>query len=174
MSCLKHGHSAERWIDFLDGRLDPHAADRMNKDIGECSHCRAIYEDLRLSRARLEEWNASLALDPGATEASEARMHRAIMARIRMSQAAAAGQAIAAGVRELRAILEPICGSATTEGAIQSAVRQCNAASIDQLQGSQWEPFVGRLGSTIDAICGAAVALWIREITRGIQWEAGT
>lgn len=172
MSRLKHGFSAEQWIDFLDGRLDPQAEARMAEHISECSHCRAMDADLRLSRAHLEELNAALTLDSAITDTSEARVQRAIMARIRISQGAAAGEAVAAGLRELRAILEPICGFATTEGAIQNAVRQCNAASIDQLKGSQWEPFVGRLGSTIDAICGATVALWIREVTRSIQWEA--
>jgi len=170
MSRFAHEYSAEQWVDFVEGMLDREASALMRDHITGCDQCRLTYEDLVLSRSHLEQ--LSLRLSFISAEASE-RIHNAVLARIRMAQAASAGESITVGVNQLRSIIEPLCGQATTERAILSAALSCGAANSDQVETRQWMPFVGQLGTIVDTLCGASVAQWIWETARDIHWEEG-
>jgi hypothetical protein len=167
-----HEYSAEQWVDFVEGSADKAAAASMRDHIGSCDPCRRTYEDLMAAHARLEDLSLRMNSFTAGKESS-ARIRHAVLARIRIAQAASAGESIAVGVDQLRSILKPLCGAATTEVVIRNAALSCEVADTDRMARHEWQPFVKRLGSIVDTLCGASVARWIWETARDIQWEDG-
>lgn len=170
MNRIRHGISAEEWVDWIEGKLHAERADFMSRHIRACRECRLTHDDLILAHGRLEALNRRLAVEDAPLEAA-ARVHAAVLARLRIGSATEAGDTLEPAVAELRNLVEPLCGGPATDRAMERAAARCSAG-LGQLRREQWSQFLAQLSAILEVICGSSVAEWVAATTRDLPWES--
>src|SRR6266498_983958 len=150
---MTHLFSEEEWIDYIDGRIDDEARDRIEAHIIGCLSCWEFYERMATATRALKACNAGL---------------RAVFAKINEAEAAKRERplrAIQQRLDALAAVMAPMCGSQTAIKALRAAAHVSLAASLESVTEDNWTSFLSSLKPIAAVMCG--------ETGARLVWESG-
>jgi len=159
-----HGIKEEEWNDFLEGRLDEEARDRIEAHLIGCLYCWELYRQMaRMTQALIsagEEIRTAVALQDHQLEEGIRKFY----ARISEPNAVYKNP-IQQRLDALTAILASMCGKETAHKALSVAAQTSPARTIDQVTLDNWTPFLSNLKSIATVMCG--------ETGAHLVWESG-
>ncbi len=165
---MTHLFSEEEWIDYIDGRIDDEARDRIEAHIIGCLSCWEFYERMATATRALKACGAGLR---AAFALQDRRLNaglRAVFAKINEAEAAKRERplrAIQQRLDALAAVMAPMCGSQTAIKALRAAAHVSLAASLESVTEDNWTSFLSSLKPIAAVMCG--------ETGARLVWESG-
>ncbi|HQR34378.1 MAG TPA: hypothetical protein PLK30_16685 [Blastocatellia bacterium] len=161
---MKHGITELEWNEYLDGNANASLRDRIEAHLIGCWSCWEFYEGLASASQTLDEASAEaraqLTLD-------DRRLHlmvHNIFARVHSEPAPIPNQTqIQTWLEALKTVLTPICGKQMASRVLQAAAKLSPAQSLERVRPENWEPFLDRLTSIAEAMCGDTFATLVQE-----------
>src|SRR5215470_7310652 len=150
---MTHLFSEEEWNDYIDGRIDDEARDRIEAHIIGCLSCWEFYERMATATRALTACGAGL---------------RAAFAKINEAEAAKRERPLRAIQQRLDALAEvmaPMCGSQTAIKALRAAAQVSPARSLESVTEDNWTSFLSSLKTIAAVMCG--------ETGARLVWESG-
>ncbi len=156
---LQHGISERKWLEFLDGTMDPEERRGIRAHLEKCAGCAKLASELAVWRNLLLAEGLRLREASRLPDEELDLLLARSMERIRSAEPVGARSSfawtVADGIRVLRFLMEPICGPGTARAAIELAVRR-SADDGSRVSGRNWRLFVGNLSDATALICGLA------------------
>jgi len=165
---MTHLFSEEEWNDYIDGRIDEEARDRIEAHIIGCLSCWEFYERMATATRALTACGAGLR---AAFALQDRRLNaglRAVFAKINETEAAKRGLPLRAIQQRLDALAEvmaPMCGSQTAIKALRAAAQVSPARSLESVTEDNWTSFLSSLKPIAAVMCG--------ETGARLVWESG-
>jgi hypothetical protein len=164
---MKHGITPEHWENYVAGTLALDERDALEAHLIGCLSCWEFYERLAHVTARLQADGTLMShrypLSDGALQAGL----RATYARICAGQnGQATPNSVQQRLQELEAVMTVFCGAQTAVNALQTAAAHSPAHSLKQVTRENWEPFLQRLSTIAQVLCGRTGARWLLESGR--------
>jgi hypothetical protein len=166
-----HGFSEEQWDDYIEGRADDAARDRIEAHLIGCLSCWEFHERMANATRALR---ASAAGSRAIFALQDQQLHaglRGVFEKISEAEAeegrpgARPHLAIQQKLEELAALMSPMCGSQTAINALRVAAQSSPARSLEQVTEDNWAPFLSKLKSIAAVMCG--------ETGASLVWESG-
>jgi len=165
---MTHLFSEEEWINYIDGRIDDEARDRIEAHIIGCLSCWEFYERMATATRALTACGAGLR---AAFALQDRRLNaglRAVFAKINETEAAMRDRPLRAIQQRLDALAEvmaPMCGSQTAIKALRAAAQVSPARSLESVTEDNWTSFLSSLKPIAAVMCG--------ETGARLVWESG-
>jgi len=165
---MTHLFSEEEWNDYIDGRIDDDACDRIEAHIIGCLSCWEFYERMATATRALNACGAGLR---AAFALQDRRLNaglRAVFAKINEAEAAKRERPLRAIQQRLDALAEvmaPMCGSQTAMKALRAAAQVSPARSLESVTEDNWTSFLSSLKTIAAVMCG--------ETGARLVWERG-
>jgi hypothetical protein len=165
---MTHLFSEEQWIDYIEGRADDEARDRIEAHIIGCLSCWEFYERMATATRALTACGAGLR---AAFALQDRRLNagmRAVFAKINESEAVRRERPLRAIQQRLDALAEvmtPMCGSQTAIKALRAAAQVSPARSLESVTEDNWTSFLSSLKTIAAVMCG--------ETGARLVWESG-
>ncbi|HKC87461.1 MAG TPA: zf-HC2 domain-containing protein [Blastocatellia bacterium] len=165
---MTHLFSEEEWNDYIDGRIDEEARDRIEAHIIGCLSCWEFYERMATATRALTACGAGLR---AAFALQDRRLNaglRAVFAKINEAETAKRERPLRAIQQRLNALAEvmaPMCGSQTAIKALRAAAQVSLAASLESVTEDNWTSFLSSLKPIAAVMCG--------ETGARLVWESG-
>src|SRR5262245_46056030 len=165
---MTHLFSEEEWNDYIEGRTDGEARDRIEAHLIGCLSCWEFHERMatatRSLRASGAGMRAAFALQDRQLNAGL----RAVFAKINEAEAAKRDRPLRAIQQRLdarAAVMTPMCGSRTAAKALRAAAQVSLACSLERVTEDNWTSFLTSLKTIAAVMCG--------ETGARLVWERG-
>jgi anti-sigma factor RsiW len=163
---MTHLFSEEEWTDYIEGRIDDEARDRIEAHIIACLSCWEFYERMATATRALIACGAGLR---AAFALQDRRLNaglRAVFAKINEAEASKRERplrAIQQRLDALAAVMAPMCGSQTAIKALRAAAQVSPACSLESVTEDNWTSFLSSLKPIAAVMCGETGARLVCE-----------
>src|SRR5262245_36258277 len=165
---MTHVFSEEEWNDYIEGRIDEEARDRIEAHLIGCLSCWEFNERMAKATRALRASGAGIRATFALQDRQLSAGMRAVFAKINEVEAAKRDQphrAIQQRLDALAAVMAPMCGSQTAIKALRAAAQVSPARSLELVTEDNWTPFLASLKSICTVMCG--------ETGARLVWESG-
>lgn len=163
---MDHGITPNEWERHLDGALTAAEHERIEAHLLGCVSCWEFYQRMAALNTHLHEVGETKRDQfPLSDEKLRAGL-RNVYARIHANHTEGVRPSLQQRMDELEAVMAVFCGEQTAVNAMQIAAAQSPAKSLAQVTRENWEPFLQRLITIAQVLCGRTGAHWLLESGR--------
>ena len=165
---MTHLFSEEEWNDYIEGRIDDEARDRIEAHIIGCLSCWEFYERMATATRALVASGAGMRAVFALQDRRLNAGLRAVFAKINEAESAKRDRplrAIQQRLDALAAVMAPMCGSQTATKALRAAAQVSPARSLERVTDDNWASFLTSLKTIAAVMCG--------ETGARLVWERG-
>jgi hypothetical protein len=156
---MRHGITAQEWIEYLGGTLPEQAAARIRSHVEGCAECAQLVQEQLLWHNRLTRESARMRWALELPEQEMARLLESTLAKVQELEAPADSvtrkRSTLDSMLLMQSLMEPIFGAGTARMAMDLAVRRSTHGNFDS---GNWPLFVTNLSEAVAAVCGSAAA----------------
>jgi hypothetical protein len=165
---MTHLFSEEEWNDYIEGRTDNEARDRIEAHLIGCLSCWEFHERMATATRALVASGAGMRAVFALQDRRLNAGLRAVFAKINEAEAAERDRplrAIQQRLDALAAVMAPMCGSQTATKALRAAAQVSPACSLERVTEDNWTSFLASLKTIAAVMCG--------ETGARLVWESG-
>src|SRR5262249_20270397 len=165
---MTHLFSEEEWNDYIEGRTDNEARDRIQAHLTGCLSCWEFHERMATATRALVASGAGMRAVFALQDRRLNAGLRAVFAKINEAEAAERDRplrAIQQRLDALAAVMAPMCGSQTATKALRAAAQVSPACSLESVTEDNWTSFLSSLKTIAAVMCG--------ETGARLVWESG-
>src|SRR5262245_33749822 len=165
---MTHLFSEEEWNDYIEGRTDNEARDRMEAHLIGCLSCWEFHERMATATRALVASGAGMRAVFALQDRRLNAGLRAVFAKINGAEAAKRDRplrAIQQRLDALAAVMAPMCGAKSAAKALRAAAQVSHARSLECVTEDNWTSFLTSLKTIAAVMCG--------ETGARLVWERG-